>query len=145
MRVNSMRLQSIVNNYIEILSNKDIISVIYDMTNRSDIDACYIFGSFLTDRFTDESDIDIAIIGDIKLEDLLYLELSIEKAIGRSIDLVKIEDLPMYIQLSIISRDKKIVFKENEATLIYLNELEQWYKNEYPFWLKMQNQLGYEI
>lgn len=127
------------------MSNKDIIRVIYDMTNRIDIDACYIFGSFLTDRFTNESDIDIALIGDIKLEDLLYLETGIEKAIGRSIDLVKIEDLPMYIQLSIISRDKKIVFKENEATLIYLNELEEWYKNEYPFWLKMQNQLGYEI
>lgn len=127
------------------MSNKDIIRVIYDMTNRIDIDACYIFGSFLTDRFTNESDIDIALIGDIKLEDLLYLETGIKKAIGRSIDLVKIEDLPMYIQLSIISRDKKIVFKENEATLIYLNELEEWYKNEYPFWMKMQNQLGYEI
>ncbi|MEG1987527.1 MAG: hypothetical protein RR047_03620, partial [Bacilli bacterium] len=69
----------------------------------------------------------------------------IEKAIGISVDLVKIEDLPMHIQLSIISRDKKIRFKEDEVTLTYLNELEQWYKNEYPFWLKMQNQLGYEI
>lgn len=127
------------------MSNKDIIRVIYDITDRSDIDACYIFGSFLTDRFTNESDIDIALIGDIKLEDLLYLEAVIEKAIGISVDLVKIEDLPMHIQLSIISRDKKIRFKEDEVTLTYLNELEQWYKNEYPFWLKMQNQLGYEI
>lgn len=127
------------------MSNKEIIRVIHHITNRDDIDACYIFGSFLTDRFTEESDIDIALIGDIKLEDLLYLESTIEEALSRPIDLVKIEDLPMYIQLSIISRDKKVIFKENEVTINYLNCLDMWYKNEYPFWLKMQRELGYEI
>lgn len=127
------------------ISNKEIIKIIYNITNRDDIDACYIFGSFLTGRFTEESDIDIAIIGDIKLEDLLYLEANMEEELGKSIDLVKIEDLPMYIQLSIISRDKKVIFKENETTINYLNDLDIWYKTEYPFWLKMQRELGYEI
>lgn len=127
------------------MSNKDIIKVIHDITDRSDIDACYIFGSFLTPRFTEQSDIDIAVIGDIKLEDILQLEAAIEKALNRAIDLVKIEDLPMYIQLSIISRNKRIIFKETENTTDYLNKLEEWYKNEYPFWMKMQSELGYQI
>lgn len=126
------------------MSNKDIIKVIHDITDRSDIDACYIFGSFLTPRFTEQS-IDIAVIGNIKLEDILQLEATIEKALNRAIDLVKIEDLPMYIQLSIISRNKRIIFKETENTTDYLNKLEEWYKNEYPFWIKLQRELGYQI
>lgn len=127
------------------MSNKDIIKVIHDITDRGDIDACYIFGSFLTPRFTDQSDIDIALIGDIKLEDQLQLEGILENSLNKEIDLVKLEDLPMYIQLSIVSRNKRIIFKETANTADYLSKLEDWYKNEYPFWLKMQRELGYQI
>lgn len=127
------------------MNNKEIIKNIHNILNREDIDACYIFGSFLTERFTDESDIDIAIIGDIKLENILYLESILEETLNRKIDLVNIEELQKFIQLQVISRNKKIIFKDNDNTQKYLYELEKWYKNEYPFWLKLQRELGYEI
>lgn len=127
------------------MNDEEIIKKIHAILNRIDIDACYIFGSFLTKRFTDESDIDIAILGTIKLEDMLYLERILQETLNRQIDLVKLEDLQMFIQLQVISRNKKIIFKDNYNTQKYLFELDKWYKYEYPFWLKLQKELGYDI
>ena len=59
------------------MNNTEIIKVIHDIFTRDDIDACYIFGSFLTSRFTEQSDIDIAIVGNIELEDRLYRDYGI--------------------------------------------------------------------
>ena len=127
------------------MNNTEIIKVIHDIFTRDDIDACYIFGSFLTSRFTEQSDIDIAIVGNIELEDRLYIEGILEEKFNRSIDLVNIEELPKNIQLQIVSRNKKIIFKENENTDRYLYELDTWYKEDYPFWLILQRELGYEV
>ena len=127
------------------MNNTEIIKVIHDIFTRDDIDACYIFGSFLTSRFTEQSDIDIAIVGNIELEDRLYIEGILEEKLNRSIDLVNIEELPKNIQLQIVSRNKKIIFKENENTDRYLYELDTWYKEHYPFWLKLQREMGYEV
>lgn len=127
------------------MNNTEIIKVIHDILTRDDIDACYIFGSFLTSRFTEQSDIDIAIVGNIELEDRLYIEGILEEKLNRSIDLVNIEELPKNIQLQIVSRNKKIIFKENENTDRYLYELDTWYKEDYPFWLKLQREMGYEV
>ena len=127
------------------MNNTEIIKAIHDIFTRDDIDACYIFGSFLTSRFTEQSDIDIAIVGNIELEDRLYIEGILEEKLNRSIDLVNIEELPKNIQLQIVSRNKKIIFKENENTDRYLYELDTWYKEDYPFWLKLQREMGYEV
>lgn len=127
------------------MNNKEIIKTIHDIFTRDDIDACYIFGSFLTSRFTDDSDIDIAIIGDIELEDRLYIEGILQEKLNRDIDLVNIEELPKNIQLQIISRNKRVIFKDNENTSRYLYELNKWYREDYPFWLKLQREMGYEI
>ena len=127
------------------MSNNEIKKVIHEIFTRDDIDACYIFGSFLTNRFTEESDIDIAILGNIELEDRLYIEGLLEEKLGRAIDLVNIEELARNIQLQIVSRNKKVIFKDNENTNRYLYELDKWYKEEYPFWVKMQRDMGYEI
>lgn len=127
------------------MNNNEITKVIHETFTRDDIDACYIFGSFLTNRFTEESDIDIAILGSIELEDRLYIEGILEEKLGRVIDLVNIEELPRNIQLQIVSRNKKVIFKDNENTDRYLYELNKWYKEEYPFWVKMQREIGYEI
>ena len=127
------------------MNNNEITKVIHETFARYDIDACYIFGSFLTNRFTEESDIDVAILGSIELEDRLYIEGILEEKLGRAIDLVNIEELPKNMQLQIVSRNKKVIFKDNENTDRYLYELNKWYKEEYPFWVKMQREIGYEI
>lgn len=127
------------------MNKKEIINIIKDIFTRDDIDACYIFGSFLTNRFTEHSDIDIAVLGDIGLEERLYIEAKLEKSLQIDIDLINIEEVPKNIQLQIVSRNKRIIFKDNENTSRYLYELDKWYKEDYPFWLKMQKEMGYEI
>ena len=37
------------------------------------------------------------------------------------------------------------LFKENENTDRYLYELDTWYKEDYPFWLKLQREMVYEV
>lgn len=127
------------------MSNDDIKKEIKKILDREGIDAVYIFGSFLTQRFQELSDIDIAIIGDISLEDILYLESLLEDKLEREIDLVKSEDLERPIQLQVISRNKRLIFKETELVKEFLNDLDKWYREDYPFWLKMQREIGYEI
>lgn len=127
------------------MSNDEIKKEIIRILDRKDIDAVYIFGSFLTKRFQESSGIDIAILGEISLEDTLYMESVLEEALSREIDLVKLEDLEKPIQLQVISRNKRLVFKETELVKNFLNELDKWYKEDYPFWLKMQREIGYEI
>lgn len=73
------------------------------------------------------------------------MESVLEEALSREIDLVKLEDLEKPIQLQVISRNKRLVFKETELVKNFLNELDKWYKEDYPFWLKMQREIGYEI
>ena len=53
-----------------------------------------IFGSLTKDDFNEESDIDIAIIGENKISDTvdLNLTLELEDFLGRSIDLIDIND-----------------------------------------------------
>lgn len=60
------------------------------------------------------------------MEDRLYIESILEDKINRVIDLVNIEELPKNIQLQIVSRNKRVVFKENENTNRYLYELDKW-------------------
>lgn len=127
------------------MSNKEIIKIIYDILNTEKVDACYIFGSFLTNRFDKNSDIDIAILGNISLENILDYERKLEEKIGIDIDLVNIEDLPRYIQLQAVCKNKRLIFKENNNTFRYLDELNKWYKEEYPFWLKLQKEQGFEV
>ncbi|MGG5460178.1 type VII toxin-antitoxin system MntA family adenylyltransferase antitoxin [Clostridium sp. B9] len=110
------------------MSNDEIKKEIIRILDRKDIDAVYIFGSFLTKRFQESSDIDIAILGEISLEDTLYMESVLEEALSREIDLVKLEDLEKPIQLQVISRNKRLVFKETELVKNFLNELDKWYK-----------------
>ena len=74
--------------------------------------AIILFGSFARGTQNLESDIDIAIVGNIELEDRLYIEGILEEKLNRSIDLVNIEELPKNIQLQIVSRNKKIIFKD---------------------------------
>ena len=73
------------------------------------------------------------------------MKIDLKRTLNRDIDLVNIEELPKNIQLQIISRNKRVIFKENENTSRYLYELNKWYREDYPFWLKLQREMGYEI
>ena len=106
---------------------------------------CYIFGSYGTEDFTEESDIDIAIITDIDLRNLYRLQDRLEEELDINIDLLNIRELPKYIQLQITSRGDIVFCSSDEKFDEYLDEMHRWYEEEYPFWAKNMMLRGVEF
>ena len=94
-------------------------------------------------RFREDSDIDIAIIGVVNYYDLLKIQRILYEKLNRAIDLVYIDELSKVMQLQIVSSNRRLIFRDNIEVEKFLRELNNWYKEDYPFWLKMQKEKGY--
>jgi hypothetical protein len=80
----------------------------------------YLFGSVLTDRFNDESDIDFLV--EFSLVDILeyfdnYMDFKekLEALLKRSIDLVENQAVRNPIFRRVLDRDKKLVYERKSA------------------------------
>lgn len=107
--------------------------------------AGFIFGSYGSDEFTAESDIDIAIVGELDLMDKLRLENELVKELKREVDLVLIDELPQYLQLQILVRNDNILIKDEERYFDYLDKINNWYKFEFDFWKKSMIERGHSF
>lgn len=108
------------------------------------ISSTFIFGSYGKGEFTDNSDIDIAILLREKINymELLSIEEKLEESLGYKVDLNSLRDLPEHIQLEIIIRNECLFISDYKDYDKYLDELDLWYKTEYPFWIKMMAERG---
>lgn len=106
---------------IDLLNHKDCTSVF----KKYDITTIILFGSIVTENFTEDSDVDIAILSSRKLSinESLSLEEMIEKKLSREIDIIDLKDINT--ELSI----KVTIFDEGE--IIYNSDELEDYKNEY--------------
>lgn len=119
---------------------KNSISTI--LKNYDFIAAAFIFGSFGTDEFMDDSDIDIAILlnKDVDYMKLLEIEELLELELNIKTDLNSINELPKHIQMQIIIRNDCIYISDEECFDTYLDNLNYWYKTEFPFWFKLMSE-----
>lgn len=123
----------------------DLCKVISDTLKEYDfISSTFIFGSYGKEEFGSDSDIDIAILLKEKINyiELLKIEEKLEEKVGYEVDLNSIRDLPEHIQLEIIIRNECLFISDEEEYDKYLDELNIWYKTEYPFWIKMMTERG---
>lgn len=107
--------------------------------------AGFIFGSYGTEEFREDSDIDIAIVGELDLIDKLRLEGVLTKELKREVDLVLIDELPQYLQLQILVRNDNILIKDEERYFDYLDKINNWYKFEFDFWKKSMIERGHSF
>lgn len=120
--------------------------IIYDIfLNYDKIYSAYFFGSFGTEEYNENSDVDIAIVGDLDLVEMLVLEEQICENIGRKVDLVNMNDLPKYLQLQIMVRNDRIILNNEEKHFEYLDKINNWYKYEYEFWKKSMIERGHSF
>ena len=80
----------------------------------------YIFGSVLTDRFADDSDIDFLVeFGTIDIleyfDNYMDFKEKLEALLKRSIDLVENQAVRNPIFRRVLDRDKKLVYKRKSA------------------------------
>ena len=64
--------------------------IIETIIKYANIDLIYIFGSYLTENYSSESDIDIAVLASKKIEKEMFFQMKLElmKNTGREIDLI---------------------------------------------------------
>jgi len=71
-----------------------ILKDLVDVWKQYNLKKVYLYGSIKTGRLHDESDIDIAVEGNINYQDLLHLFCEIDRHFTREVDLRSLEELP---------------------------------------------------
>ncbi|MFW2489054.1 type VII toxin-antitoxin system MntA family adenylyltransferase antitoxin [Clostridium chromiireducens] len=89
--------------------------------NKYNLSSVITFGSINTDDFNEESDVDIAIIGDNKIElgPILELEMYLESLLNREIDVIDLrsENLDLFLKIGILNEGKIIYTDDNNCCL----------------------------
>jgi predicted nucleotidyltransferase len=121
---------------------------VVNFLNKYNISSMLTFGSFNNENFTQESDIDIAIIGKdkIDLEEILEIELFLAKLLNKEIDVIDLKSESLYIFLKInVLNDGEIIYS-NDANYnleIFKDEIDRIYKeNENFFWFRRKDVLS---
>ena len=125
-------------------SKEDILRLVKsnefkEIFKRNNIENVIIFGSLTKDDFNEESDIDIAIIGENKISDTvdLNLTLELEDLLGRSIDLIDIndEEIENIIKIEALNSDM-VIIKDRiyEETYNYYDNL---FRENIEFWNRL--------
>ena len=96
------------------------IDVIKELCEKHKVNELYMFGSVLTERFTDSSDIDILVqFGEIDLKDYFdnYMDFKddLERILHRQVDIVENQAIRNPIFRRIVDRDKKLIYERKSA------------------------------
>jgi len=99
--------------------DRNIVQLI-KLCNQHKVSKLYIFGSVLTDRFNDESDIDFLVeFSTIDIQEYFnnYMDFKekIEALLKRPVDLVENQAIRNPIFRRVIDRDKRLVYERKSA------------------------------
>lgn len=92
---------------------------LFQLCDRHKVKELYLFGSILTERFLDSSDIDVLVqFSDIELEKYLdnYIDFKeqLELLFEREIDLVENQAIRNPIFRRVVDREKKLVYERKD-------------------------------
>lgn len=128
------------NDIIKKLTSKETFDLFY----KYNIKNVVTFGSINTDDFNDYSDIDLAIIADKKLDldDILEIELYLEKFLKREIDIIDLNSntLDLFVKINILNCNNIIYSIDDKKSLIDLyNKTDLFYRDnkDYIFFRRM--------
>lgn len=98
-----------------------------------------IFASLTKDEFNEESDIDIAIIGDNKISSNLDLNLTLELEdfLERSIDLIDINDEDIENLIKIEALNSEMIIIKDDKYNEKFNYYDQLFKENIEFWSRL--------
>lgn len=97
---------------------------------RPDVVCGYLFGSFAEDRSHTDSDIDVAVLLDRarfptardRFERRLALSADLARGLGRTVDLVILNDVPPGLARAIVTRGRRIFCSEPEADHVFVRD-----------------------
>lgn len=102
------------------------------------INTAIVFGSVLTKDFTEDSDIDIAILSEhnISLSTIFSLEEFLQKLLNRDIDIVNLRDKNIDLSMKVTIYDHGTIIYNSDDLKLYnkdYEETERIYKNNESF------------
>ena len=119
---------------LTLLASKDVSEILstYPLTSM------IVFGSIITDEFTIESDVDLAIIGDasIKLDTILDLELFFENLLNREIDILDLRssNLDLFVKINVLNNGEVIYSTDDNKNFnIFYDETDRIYRENENF------------
>ena len=125
-------------------SKEDILRLVKsnefkEIFKRNNIENVIIFGSLTKDDFNEESDIDIAIIGENKISDTvdLNLTLELEDFLGRSIDLIDINDEEIENIIKIEALNSYMVIIKDRIYEETYNYYDNLFRENIEFWNRL--------
>ena len=139
-----MNLEDEKNLIMDKLKSKEVVNFL----NKYNISSMLTFGSFNNDNFSEESDIDIAIIGKhkIDLDEILEFELFLEKLLKREIDVIDLRSGSLNIFVKINVLNEGIIIYSNDDNYIldkFIDITDKIYKeNEDFFWFRRKDVLS---
>jgi len=80
-----------------------------------------LFGSILTEDFTEYSDVDLAILSEnnITLQLILSLEEDLKKLLGRDIDIINLKDENLDLNMKVTIYDDGLVIYDSDSLELY--------------------------
>ena len=121
---------------------------VVNFLDKYDISSMLTFGSINNEDFSNESDIDIAIIGKhkIDLEEILEIELFLAKLLNKEIDVIDLKSESLYIFLKInVLNEGEIIYSNDDNYNLeeFKDETDKIYKeNENFFWFRRKDVLS---
>jgi len=96
------------------------INQVVSLCKKHKVRMLYIFGSVLTDRFTDDSDVDFLVeFENVDIQDYFdnYMDFKekLEALLNRQVDLVENQAIRNPIFRMVIDRDKRLVYERKSA------------------------------
>jgi uncharacterized protein len=96
------------------------IDIIKRLCEKHKVKELYLFGSVLTDKFNDSSDIDILVqFGQVELlayfDNYMDFKEELEKVLHRSVDIVENQAIRNPIFRRIIDREKQLIYERKSA------------------------------
>lgn len=129
---------------LEKLKSKEFVSFI----EKFNVPNVMVFGSLLTDLFNDESDVDIAILGEevISLDDILEIELFLEGFLERAIDVVDLRSstLDIFVKINILNSSRVIYSTDIDKIEKYCDEVDWIYKENEDYFYFRKRDVFYE-
>ena len=120
-----------------ILNKEDILDIlnsneIKKLLSKYNIKSLIRFGSINTDEFYEYSDVDLAVISDIKLsfDDLITLEFTLQGLLNREIDIIDLNSstLDIFIKINILNTGVFIhTFDDNFTLNKFYNSVDRTY------------------
>ena len=94
--------------------NKDMIKEILNYFNDKEVRIIYLFGSAARGELRENSDIDIAIIGEYDSLETYNMQMELSEILDRDVDLINFNKVNINFQSEIISTGKVIYCKDEE-------------------------------